>query len=108
MTDRKKVPHTEKQFRYAQFISVALGDNVNLRDMDKWEMRDYISNSLADPEKRSKIHEYRYELHKLYQERMEAERRRKERMRRYPSDDYLNANYGLDACDFGIFPWGDS
>lgn len=106
--DRPKVPPTEKQYHYAQFISRALDDNANLGAMDKWEMRDYISNSLADPEKRSKIQEYRYELRKLYQERMEVARRRRERTRRYPTDDFLNANYGLDPSDFGIFPWGDS
>lgn len=108
MTNQKRVPYTEKQYRYAEFISYALDDNANLRDMDKWEMRDYISNSLENPEKRSIINKFRYELHKKYQNRMEEERLRRERTRRYPSDDFLNANYGLDACDFGIFPWGNS
>lgn len=108
MTDWKKIPPTEKQCRYADFISRALDDNANLRDMDKWEMRDYISSSLADPEKRSIIHEFRCEMRRRYQERIEIDRLRRERTRRYPSDDFLNANYGLDACDFGIFPWGDS
>lgn len=108
MTNQKKIPYTEKQYRYAEFISRALDDNANLRDMDKWEMHDYISNSLTDPEKRRTIHEFKYKLHKKYQDRMDEERRRRERMRRYPSDDFLNANYGLDPSDFGIFPWGNS
>lgn len=108
MTNQKRVPYTKKQYRYAEFISYALDDNVNLNNMDKWEMRDYISNSLADPEKKRIINECRYKLRKKYQERLEKERQRRELARRYPFDDFLNANYGLDACDFGIFPWGDS
>lgn len=99
-------PPTLKQLSCAHMISCALEDNIKLEKMTKGEISDYISESLSDKHKKLYIEQYkmkqRVRRHILFSER--STRRGKP----YLSDDSLNADWGLDTCDFGIFPWGDS
>ena len=95
------IPPTDKQLRYAMLIKTALNDNVDLSTMDKWEISDYISSSLKNEEKAWEIDRFfvkaRYRKNIKFGKSYDGY-----------SDEYLNANYGLDACDFGIYPWGNS
>lgn len=106
MLDHKKTPPTDKQFRYAEAIKAALKDSVDLYAMDKWEMRDYISRNLSNNERAIEID--RYFINQRRRREIKFGSRHRLSGKAYLSDDSLNANWGLDACDFGIFPWGDS
>lgn len=98
-------PYTKRQFDYAVVISCALEDNANLRNMDKWEMRDYISQSLSDPEKNRKINEYAKMLARDYK----TSRREKSKSQNpWLTNESLYADWGLDASDFGAQSWGNS
>lgn len=98
-------PYTERQFNYAIVISCALEDNADLRSMDKWEMRDYISHSLSDPEKNRKIKEYAKMLARDYK----TSRREKSKSQKpWLTDESLGGEWGLDASDFGAQSWGNS
>ena len=98
-------PYTKRQFDYAVVISCALEDNANLQNMDKWEMRDYISRSLSDPEKNRKINEYKKMLARDYN----TSKREKNRFNKpWLTDESLGGEWGLDASDFGAQSWGNS
>lgn len=100
------IPPTQAQWNYAVDISHALNDDVNLQAMDKWAMSKYISNALADEEKREKIRAYTSERMKH-----NYEMRRKEESRFHKpwlTDESLGGEWGLDASDFGAQAWGDS
>lgn len=104
-----KQPYTERQFNYAVAIKCALDDNADILSMDKWEMRDYISRALSDPESKRRINEYNAKMwaHDREMRRLDRQRERK-CGRAWLSDESLGADWGLDASDFGAQAWGDS
>jgi len=69
-----KIQPTEKQIKYAHDISRALDDDVDLDSMDKWQIRDYISNALSHPETKKKISDYTYRAMRREHEKIVAER----------------------------------
>lgn len=89
----KEMP-TERQRRYAVAISVALRDEARLWEMDKRQMREYISKSLESEENRRKVHEYTARKHQYE--------------RPWLTDESLGGEWGLDASDFGAQAWGNS
>lgn len=101
MRDRTKTPPTDKQLRYAETIRAALKDDVNLSAMDKWEMRDYISGCLSDKGKALRVDEYF--ANQRRRRKIAFGTRHRSGGKAYLSDASLNADWGLDPCDFGIF-----
>ena len=77
------VPPTEKQMKYAIDISSAFQDDAPILEMDKWQMRDYISKALESQENRKKIHEHTGMMMRLdYERQVAAERKERERQER--------------------------
>ena len=116
MSERERPTH--KQMDFAWEISQALGDKAELFEMDKWEMRDYISAALSDSEKREKVDKFKQEQrHRREEARLaRAEREYRERHEKlynkqntpWLSDESLYGEWGLDASDFGMQAWGNS
>lgn len=94
-------PPTEKQVKYAKDIAWTLHLNVDLNSMDKWQMRDFISEHVRDFKRERTL-------------RMLKAREESIRWRRR-NGFYSDSDFGCggddpicDCFDFGIYPWGDS
>ena len=93
-------PPTKRQIKYAIAISIAIGDEIDFRGMDKWQIRDYISKALKSKENCDKVYKYTGEcMRHNYEQTHNAS---------WLSNGSLGGEWGLDASDFGAQAWGNS
>lgn len=97
-------PPTEKQIRYATDIRNRLRLDTDLSNMDKWQMRNFISEHVG---------EFKTELRRQRLANRQFIRNISTSRPRRPFYSDSDFGYGgddsiCDCFDFGIFPWGDS
>lgn len=99
----KLMEATQKQKVFATFIAETLGDDIEkVYHFDKYDISEYISSAMNDPDKKKKINERKRKWRttgKQYQRRLRKP---------WISDESLGGEWGLDASDFGAQAWGGS
>lgn len=99
----KLMEATQKQKAFATFIAETLGDDIEkVYYFDKYDISEYISSAMNDPDKKKKINERKRKWRttgKQYQRRLRKP---------WISDESLGGEWGLDASDFGAQAWGGS
>lgn len=99
----KLMEATQKQKVFATFIAETLGDDIEkVYHFDKYDISEYISSAMNDPDKKKKINERKRKWRttgKQYQRRLQKP---------WISDESLGGEWGLDASDFGAQAWGGS
>lgn len=97
-------PPTEKQIKYATDIANKLKLDVDISSMDKWQMRDFISEHVD--EFKSKLREQR-----IARRRFARSWHNNRTSRRFYTDSDFGCGGEDPICtcfDMGIYPWGDS
>ena len=80
----------------------AWDDIEKVYHFDKYDISEYISSAMNDPDKKKKINERKRKWRttgKQYQRRLRKP---------WISDESLGGEWGLDASDFGAQAWGGS
>ena len=99
----KLMEATPKQKVFATFIAETLGDDIEkVYHFDKYDISEYISSAMNDPDKKKKINERKRKWRttgKQYQRRLRKP---------WISDESLGGEWGLDASDFGAQACGGS
>lgn len=102
--DMLSPPPTYKQLNFARDIAYQLHLNVDaLAIMDKWAVRDFISNHIQEYNKI--MAEHRAEYRRIQRE---YRNNRNDYYGQHFCTEVLGGDWGMDASDFGMQAWGDS